>query len=318
MATFNDVKDWKPEYLEGENPEETRLIGIEFEARPKALDKIKDDKFKIIRDEVIDEHKNYSDPERPWVYDMEGRKISAFEFVREELEKVNILVGGVGQDGGGREFVTYPDSIGCYVRGGSERLKNVIDMLSSATDADAQSGTHINVSKLATDTKTTWNNIYWFCMCFGPQLQKIFGRRTHWAQIPMPKEYYSGCSGGMEYNYIFEAPQKRPEIDKFSVYQKGSIVVDKGNRYEFRGPKATHDLDEVLGWVQICNNIVDLCANGYIKDMTFSEVLKGKYARAYLAKIEKNPNRKITSEERASKISNIGYVKIVDKGDKIL
>jgi hypothetical protein len=62
-----------------------------------------------------------------------------------------------------------------------------------------------------------------------------------------------------------------------------------------------------------------MCANGYIKNMTFSEVLKGKYIRKYVDKIGKNNEaRKITPEERAKSIADVGYVQININENKVL
>lgn len=313
MATFK-LRNWKPQYLKGENPETTRLIGVEFEGEPKSVSEIENEYEQIITDAKLDESITWDYARRAYVATKDGKKYKdRFDFMKKYLAKnLGIEVGGIGVDGGGREFATLPDSYGNYVKGGSERFKKVVAFLERTTNADRDSGTHINISKLDSDTRTTWNNIYWYMMCFGPQLQKIFGRRSHWAKIPLPKEYFCSNSGS---NMMFEVPTKRPKPEW--VYSKGSMVVDKGNRYEFRGPKASHDLDEVLAWIQFCNNIVEICANGYIKDMPFAEALKGKYIRAYLTKIAENPEREITSKERAMTISKIGYVKVINEQNKI-
>lgn len=313
MASFEKA-DWKPMYLPTDDIKKVRLAGIEFEAKIKPIAEVPE-KYQFLTEEKMDELRvGYDmDCEEYDEYDEEYCGISRAEYMENELNELGIEFGGIGYDGGGKEIVTMPDSFNIYEQGGSERLKKILEMLEQATKADKASGTHIHISKLDSDVKTTWQNLYWFCMCFGPQLQKIFGRITHWARTPLPKDYFSS-NNGME--KVFEAPKKQPE--KNSVYSKGSIIVDKGNRYEFRGPKATHDLDEVLAWVELCHNIVDVCARGYIQDVPFSDVLRGKYIRAYVNKIGKNNSeRKITPAERAMRISEIGYVKVSEK-DKLL
>ena len=318
MASFQ-LEDWNPLYAEGDNREETRLIGIEFEGKPKPQEVLNSANYPFVGEEWLDEEQiavevsddEYSDPE-DWV---DWRERGAY--IKDKLNEQGVEVAGVGYDGGGKEFVTFPDSISHFKKGGSERLKNVVEFLSETTEPDYMSGTHIHVSKLNSDTQTTWNNIYWFEMCFAPQLQKIFGRVTHWARTPLPEGYFSQVNNRDE--VLFQAPLKRPEPATNQVYNKGSMVVDRGNRYEFRGPKATHDLDEILAWAELCNNIVEMCANGYIKNMTFSEVLKGKYIRKYVDKIGKNNEaRKITPEERAKSIADVGYVQININENKVL
>lgn len=307
MASFSTK--WKPEYLPTDDKEKVRLIGIEFEGAMKKNCDIPNEFQFLTEDEMDKNHIGYNDCEIE-----EYEDCSRGEYIRRELEKKGIVTGGVGYDGGGKEIVTMPDSINMYKNGGSERLIKVVDVIKQCMKPDAASGTHINVSKLSSDVKTTWNNLYWFCMCFGPQLQKIFGRRSHWASIPLPRNYFYGANDSAE--KVFEAPKKQPE--SMVVMNKGSIVVDKGDRYEFRGPKATNDIDEVLAWAEVCSNIVDICANGYIQEVPFSDVLKGKYIRAYVNKIgKKNEDRKISPAERAMRISEIGYVKVISR-DKLL
>ena len=308
MASFSET-EWQPEYLPTDDKEKVRLVGIEFEAAIKNIADVPTE-YQFLTEEYMDEKRiGYDDC---LIEDFQND--SRQSFMEYKLEEAGIVVGGVGYDGGGKEFVSMPDSISLYQNGGSERLKKLVELLKQSTKADSASGTHINVSKLSSDVKTTWNNLYWFCMCFGPQLQKIFGRRSHWARIPLPKNFFTSTDTSCE--RLFEAPKKQPE--RASVQSKGSIIVDKGDRYEFRGPKATHDIDEVLAWAEICNNIVNVCADGYIQNVPFSDVLRGKYIRAYVNKIgKKSEDRRISPAERAMRISEIGYVKVTER-DKIL
>ena len=271
--------------------------------------------YQFLNEDWLDEERigfeQYYNEDEDEYYDDEYERDSGLraDYIAEKLAEKGIQCGGVGYDGGGKEFVTYPDSVTLIKKGGSKRLKDLVEVLKQNTKADKASGTHIHISKLPTDTKRTWDNIYWFCMCFGPQLQKIFGRRSHWAPIALPTNYFSSSSDVNQ--KLFQAPQKRPVPDRTPYANKHAMVNDRGNRYEFRGPKSSHDIDEILAWAELCNNIVNLCANGYIKDMSFSEVLRGKYIRAYTTKIgEQNPLRKLSSAERASKISELGYVVI--------
>ena len=308
MASFSP-DDWKELYSPEDNPAKVRLIGIEFEGKPKPADKL-DDKYKFyngdyLREQGIgveqdeDGHKWY-DESKMW------------DKTNEELKKLGLVYGGVGCDGGGREIVSCPDSFTLFEQGGSERLKNLIDFLKESTTADVASGTHFHISKLETDVKKTWNNIYWFCMVFGPQLQKIFGRISGWAHIPLPENYFTERHDCDE--KIFEAPHKQPIKTQSPGYNKLSFVVERENRYEFRAAKASHDLDEILAWAEIYHSIVEICANGYIQDVPFGDILRGKYARAYINKLNKeSKERKITPAERAMRISSVGYVRLSER-----
>lgn len=318
MASFPDT-EWAPEYDEFDDKSKTRLVGIEFESRPKKLSDWPDENFKFLNEDWLAENEDkywqgpdeeYNEEYDEWitVEDEEGytKYQRKMKFIRDQLTESGIIYGGLDYDGGGKEIVTMPDSMTLFEQGGSKRLKDLVGMLERYTEADQASGTHIHVSKLENDTPKTWDNIYWFCMCYGKQLQKLFGRISHWAPVPLPKNYFKSIENNNE--VIFEAPTKRPDAPGQGA-SKHIMVNDRGNRYEFRAPKASHDLDEILAWVELCNNIVNLCANGYIKDMPFSEVLRGKYIRAYAYRIAKeNSKRALSSEERAMRISTIGYV----------
>lgn len=301
MASFT-LEDWKEDFLPNENKENTRLVGIEFEAEIKPSNQLEED-FKFLSEDWLDSNdigynEEYDDTD--WT--------DRGDWIKDTLAEKNVFVGGVGYDGGGKEFVTYPDSVSHYKKGGSERFKNVISMLANCTNADSSSGTHIHISKLPSDTPTTWNNLYWFSMAFAPQIQKIFGRESHWCRTPLPETYFRENNNNGD-SVVYELPQKQPV--PANIYNKGTIIVNRDNRYEFRGGKASHDIEEVLAWVEFCNNVVEMCANGYIKQMPFATVLQGKYIRKYLNRIgANNPKRKITEEERAMKISNIKYVKV--------
>lgn len=314
MASFSHV-DWRPQFDENEKPEETRTIGFEFEAQIKELGEIHDD-FKFLNEEWLDDEGvgiYEPDPENEdddyYDEDWERDSSARIDYIEENLLEKGVDCAGVGYDGGGKEFVTWPDSVSLFKKGGSERFKALVKMLNENTKADVSSGTHVHVSKLATDTPRTWDNIYWFCMCFSPQLQKLFGRRSRWAEVALPSDYFTSTTDVS--HKLFEAPKKRPLAPPQQA-SKHAMVNDRGDRYEFRGPKSTNNLEEALAWAELCYNIVNLCANGYIKDMPFSEVLRGKHIRAYADRIGKeNPLRKLSSKERATKISELGYV-VVD------
>lgn len=307
MASFNR-EDWEPIYLPSDKKEETRLVGIEFEMAIKNKNEIQED-LQFMSEEFLDEEDIgvYVDDDYD-EFDDDARDYSErVEYMKTQLESRDYQFGGLGYDGGGKEIVTLPDSYSYFEQGGSERFNKLLNLIKEVGIPDNASGTHIHISKLKDDVKTTWNNLYWFCMCFGPQLQKIFGRISRWARTPLPKDFfYSNAAGNV---MLFEAPKKQPKQTQTSP--KGTIIVDRGNRYEFRGAKASNDKDEILAWVELCNNIVEVCSKGYIQDVPFADVLRGKYIRAYVNKIGKeNSERKISTAERAMRISEIGYVKV--------
>lgn len=311
MASF-DLCDWREDYHLSDRKEDSRLVGIEFELVAKTANEMPDDEGHIIAEDWLDEEGigNYYDEYAEYdETDYESRA----KWIQEQLQEKGLAIAGVGYDGNDKEFVTYPDSITHYHSGGSKRFKEVLDFLDKYTEVGDNSGTHIHVSKLPSDIPSTWDNIYWFDICFQKQLQKIFGRVTSWAMpFRVPSNEYKNSSD----ETIIEVPHKRPENMAPKDYDKHHMVVDRGNRYEFRGPKASHNINEVLAWIELCNNIVDLCSNGYIKNAKFKEVLKGKYIRKYINELNKLDNRKITEEERKQSISSMIIIKpftLVDK-----
>lgn len=312
MASFGGKdKDWKAEYLDSDDKSRVRLVGVEFEGKVKAQNRIPEnykffnDKYteKYISEKTGIDRSNYM-PEKFDKFQEESRK-----FVEGKLAELKIGYGGWGYDGGGKEIVSLPDSFTKFEKGGSERFINLVNLVNGAMSPDEQSGTHIHISKLESDVKTTYENIYWFCMAFAPQIQKVFGRISHWAKTPLPPDFFEKY--GETNKKLYEVPKIRPEVR--NVYNKGSMVVNRGDRYEFRGPKATNDLEEVLAWIEFCHNIVEVCAKGYIQEVPFADVLRGKYIRKYINKISKeNKERAISAKERAMRINSVGYVVVQD------
>lgn len=310
MASFGGKnKDWKAEYLDSDDKSRVRLVGVEFEGKVKPQNRIPE-KYKFFNDKFVEKyieeelHLSRTDTEFYQHYETERQK-----FINKNLEELGVGYGGWGYDGGGKEIVSLPDSFTKFEKGGSERFVNLVNLVNGAMSPDEQSGTHIHVSKLESDVKTTYENIYWFCMAFAPQIQKVFGRISHWAKTPLPPDFFEKY--GETNKKLYEVPKIRPEVR--NVYNKGSMVVNRGDRYEFRGPKATNDLEEVLAWIEFCHNIVEVCAKGYIQEVPFADVLRGKYIRKYINKISKeNKERAISAKERAMRINSVGYVVVQD------
>lgn len=303
MASFADTA-WETEYAGEEDKEKTRLVGIEFEARIKPYNEIKEKEFEFLSEEWLNDEgignyeSDYDDGEEI-DYDIRS------EWIWDELENKGIKVGGVGYDGGGKEFVTHPDSITLFKNGGSERFKKIVDMLKEYTEADTCSGTHINISKLESDHENTKSNLYWMSMVFGAQFQKIFGRRSHWARIPLPVNHFSTLDNEAK---VFRAPIRRPSIKGMCLDPKGTIIVEKEGRWEFRGPKATHDINEVLAWIEFCNNVLEACSQKSITNVKFEDLLRGNYIEAYAMRLR--DERAITYSDREMLIGKAGYVAI--------
>lgn len=269
MATF-DADDFVERYKDGEDKKTTRLVGLELE---------------IEREDREEEG---------WLMDA-ADSVTGF--------------AGYGSDGGDIEVVTDPVSEG-FIKEGGGVIKNVVKLLN---DNHCMScfggGTHINVAKLEGDYKYTYDNIIWLTIVFNEQIEKVFGRHSHWAKSPLE-----------QYNWFGRCQQRRikknarladrmfqifvKEIDGVSkamsdINNKHLMVTDKGNRYEFRGAKSSVNLDECLAWAEFCLNMTRIAAtNKTLQNVKFENFLEGEYIEKYFNEvIQQNNTRKLTKEE---------------------
>lgn len=293
MASFDNTK-WDKQYLPSDDKEKTRTVGIEFECSVTNLNsKFHSRNINILRNEWIKEHPT------GW-----------FDAQKIVIDEKNFPIAGWGYDGGEKEFVTHPDSYNYFKRGGSKRFKQVVEYLAEHTEADVDSGTHIHISELKNEDKQkTWDNLYW-CMCgFGLEMQKVFGRTSHWTTPPSLSKFVEGI-----YSYdipnvfklTYPKPKNMKKISTKITSEKHTMInLHRNGTYEFRGPKASHDLQEILAWVQFCHNMVEICANtDDITKVPFGEFIKGKYIAKYVREISKNQYRTITLKDRRRSIGS--------------
>lgn len=309
MASF--TRDWNIQYKKTDNPIETRTVGIEFECTVNNKDSI------FNESNIMKARENWVSQDISHMpYDFDVRK-----WIEKQMkeQKIKFPIAAWGRDGGDKEFVTEPDSISFFNGGGSKRFKEVMAYLDKNTLADQRSGTHIHIGFIPSDDVfRIRENLYWFMMAFGEQVQKIFGRRSHWAKVPQ----FKGC-GLMDSNLINEVEYPKPKsISEDTItgcHPKGFIYVKRDHTIEFRGPKASHDIKEVLAWVQFCFNMVEICSKESIIDVPFAAAIKGTHIQRYLKTLEKSKERQITLAEKRQRISRMTTFKYYyDVQDKIL
>lgn len=293
MASF-DNQAWDVQYLPSDDKHKTRTVGIEFECKVTNLNSVY-------------ESNNINAFRRKWEREHPNQWFNPNAHL---LNEKNFPIAAWGYDGGDKEFVIHPDSYNYFKRGGSKRFKQVVNYLSEYTEADKASGTHIHISQLSSDDKQkTWDNLYW-CMCgFGLEMQKIFGRSSNWTCPPKVSRIMEGL---YDYNLpgVFKMSYVKPKDMKkiaTNVYETKHTMINRHRcgTYEFRGPKSSHDLEEILAWVQFCHNMVEICATTEdITQVKFGEFLKGKYIAKYVREISKNKLRTISTADRRRTIGS--------------
>lgn len=287
MATFAK-SDFTPRYKEGEVKSRTRLIGLELE---------------VMR----------SDRETTeWLEDAHD-SITGF--------------AGFGYDGDDIEIVTDPVSEN-YIPENGGAIKNVFKVITdNECEACIGGGTHINISKLDADYKYTYDNIMWLSIVYNQQIEKIFGRHSHWARSPLDQYNWFGRSAQRRIIKNAQLAQRMfsifvKEVEGVSQAMSKSnnkhlMVVDKGNRYEFRGAKSSVNLEECLAWSEFCLNMTRIAAtNKNLTNVKFSDLLVGPHIEAYVKQIgEQTESRKLEKEELKDYATRKKMLTIIDEGD---
>lgn len=225
-----------------------------------------------------------------------------------------------GYDGADIEVVTDPISIGLVREGG----KLIEEVLNTITEHDCitcpQGGTHINVSKLPTDYKWTYDNLLWLQMVYIEEMRKVFGRKSHWAETPLKSLSYG--SNTKNHKILFDIfINQVPNVAKtFSGGNSKSILItNKRNRYEFRGGKSSTSLLEVLAWSEFCYNIVEIAATKQdLKGVQFKDFLEGEFIKQYIeAVVNTSESRKLTDQELNKAVGRTKKITIMKGYDKI-
>lgn len=284
MASFSkDV--FNPQWAEGEDHNKVRTVGLELELL------VSNKRCPFNRETI---QKNTTD----------GRSLNRYF----KAQKLDHLFPGIGYDGTDLEFTTHPDSISFYQNGGSPRFKTAIRYLKRYTSGGRKadnSGTHVNISKLPNEnTEYTLDNAYWICMNFGLQLQKIAGRVTHWAEF---SPYYGQTrytrTSPVEHTSKMTSRKPQSMLRAKQGVNKSTMLVDKSNVYEFRIFKASNNIDELLAWVELCYNIINLGSGEKpIEQITFQDIIQGSYIRQYAINLK--GVRKLTDEDMEATIQN--------------
>lgn len=283
-----DQSDFTPRLQQGESQETTRLVGFEMEVKRK--DNQKD----------------------AWLHNAVA-SIDGF--------------AQYGYDGDDIEVVSDPISTSLLVD--NSFIKSITDeLVKNECDPCTGGGTHINVSKLPSDSKYTYENLIWLQIVFEEQLQKVFGRITTWAQSPV-KQMMTNTSRSYKRENFVKSPLFKQILDiNFGIegipesfskrFSKSLMVTDKGNRYEFRGGKSSVDELELLAWGEFCVNLVKAAAKSSIKGIKFSQFFKGPHIEKYFADvIQKAENRKLKDADLAKTAKSTQKITITNKRNRV-
>lgn len=322
MATF-ECEYFTKEYAKEDDTTKTRAIGLELEVEITNEDS---KLHKYRRHAFLNDY--WDDDE----YDDDRDDADRQEAYDEILKEERLPFAGAGDDGEDIELVTHPDSITLYKQGGSKRFKEAMRFLKANAAGGKKtpnSGTHVNVERLKNDdTEYIMDNAYWICMNFAIPLQKIAGRITHWARfnqysntgknscVEIENTFQKGIAYPSRVSVLTE--QKSPTIQRASYNNcKGQCLVKKSYTYEFRIFKATTDKNEVLAWVELCHNIIQL-ASGLkpVDEISMADLIQGEYISKYVKNLK--GTRRLTPLEKAQKIKDIIQLQSYDTGGNIL
>ena len=185
------------------------------------------------------------------------------EAISKIMDDTGKLIAMVGCDGGDIEIATQPLSKG-VVRCNMD-LDQFFRHYNLFCIPDERSGTHVHVSRLDTDKRNLWRNLYWFSVVFDKQLYAIFRRRSTWALSPK-KALQDRRLAKVSINDV--AGMGYPGFGN-----KGTLIIRREKTYECRGGSASTSSQEIKAWALMFCNIVELCNQNTIVGHRFEEVL---------------------------------------------
>lgn len=207
------------------------------------------------------------------------------------------LLQDIGFDGGGREFRTNPISCKSVLKQvrGRKYLEAYYIELSHHTTVLDSGGTHIHISILDSDHVNMEANAVALATAFYEQFQKISGRNTHWAR-----------SFGLETIDEVKNYLNARRIGDSRVYGiKGSMLGPTRHKtLEFRGPKGSNNIGEILAWIDFVNRVVEVANRESVDGVKFGDLIKGSYITEYVENLPRNRrlserdlNRKLNVEQ---------------------
>jgi hypothetical protein len=173
-------------------------------------------------------------------------------------------------DGDDIEIITKPIRLDkLYTKEVSTKLQKYYKVLAKyhVSRSATGSGTHIHITVMPWDRKDLANRIWNMSIPWAKQFIKICGR---------------GNIGGTKY-YSIETRKKYIRPDYF---KRQFITPNDLGTIEFRGPKASHNFEEHMAWIELLSNMVDI-ANEVddIENIKWKDIIaKGPYLKKYLKK----------------------------------
>ena len=152
---------------------------------------------------------------------------------REEFEKLidksGKMIAMIGADGGDVEIATQPLSERTLLA--DYEFNQMLRAYNMFCIPDQQSGTHIHISRLESDKRNLWRNLYWFSVVYDKQLYAIFRRRSTWALSPKKRLQDMGRTK-VSINEV-------SDLGYPGFGNKGTLIIKRLNTYECRGGSAS-------------------------------------------------------------------------------
>ena len=268
MATIPAEQQLHPVGAYGDIFGETRFIGLELETtrNVNALPKVDNIEWNI---------------EHSWYNNINDEEKAAFKKIIDPTEK---FIAMLGADGGDIEITTEPISptILLYDDNFNKALRNY----NLYCLPDECSGTHVHISKLKSDKRNIWRNLYWFSVVYDKQLYAVFRRRSTWALSPKKRLQE------MNKTKVSITDVRKLKYPTFG--NKGTIIISRKNTYECRGGSASTDSKEIKAWAMMFRNIVELCNQTTIVGHRFEEVIpKGELGEILRLRLTGEQQRQI-------------------------
>ena len=206
MATIPSSQKLYPVGTQDEEFGKVRYIGLELETTRNinALPKIDDVEWELAH------------------WSLSSREKEEFEKL---IDKSGKMIAMIGADGGDVEITTQPLS--------ERTLRNdyefnqMLRAYNMLCIPDQQSGTHIHISRLESDKRNLWRNLYWFSVVYDKQLYAIFRRRSTWALSPKKRLQDMGRTK-VSINEV-------SDLGYPGFGNKGTLIIKRLNTYECRG-----------------------------------------------------------------------------------
>lgn len=138
-------------------------------------------------------------------------------------------------------------------------------------------GTHLHISIKENDSPNLAKNMIYVTGQFYGWIQKICKRESQrWA----PNQ-----ATGWEFAYKPFCHVIMPNIVSYRDY--GMITRSRISTMEFRGPKGTKSINDIMAWAEFLENLTEQCKDDNLEKISFADLVKGRHIEALVNKLIK-------------------------------